>query len=86
MTREEIFNVIKANMELIIESSRGQPITESQSLRDYAADSLEVLEVVSRSMKQLRIKIQLTDLAGDKRIQDLVDIFQRAATNSVGRP
>lgn len=78
MTRDEIFEVLKSNMFKIVEGSRDVPIAESASMKDYGADSLEMVEVVSRSMKQLRIKVQRTDLSTAKNLKELLDLFEKA--------
>jgi acyl carrier protein len=69
-------------MEEVIEGAKGQHISESQSMRDFGADSLEVVEVVSRSMKQLRLKVQRAELGGAKNLKDLLDLFEKAAEAS----
>lgn len=79
MNRAEIFQVIKANVQVVIEGSKDKDITEANSMRDYGADSLEIVEVVSRSMKQLRIKVPRTELLDAQNLGDLVTIFERAA-------
>jgi acyl carrier protein len=84
MSRDEIFAVIKKNMEEIVESARGQEINESQSMRDFGADSLEVVEVVSRSMKELKIKVPRTELSEAKNLSDLIDLFEKAAAAKAG--
>jgi acyl carrier protein len=78
MTRDEIFGVIKANIYEIIAAAEGKEILESHSMRDFGADSLEIVEVVSRSMKQLRIKVPRTDLMEVNDLKGLVDVFERA--------
>lgn len=81
MGREEIFGAIEGNMKSVIEGARNRPITETQSLvEDFGADSLEIVEVVSRTMKQLRIKIPRTQLSSAKNIGQLVDLFVQNAT------
>jgi acyl carrier protein len=82
MDREEIFSVIKANMQAIIEGARGKNIRETNSMRDFGADSLEIVEVVSRSMKQLRIKVPRAQLLDVKDLRDLVDAFERTANKA----
>jgi acyl carrier protein len=80
MNREHIFAVLKSNLEKVVEGSRGKEITETHSLlKDYGADSLEVVEVVSRTMKELKVKIPRTALSEAKNIGQLVDLFVRAA-------
>ncbi len=82
MTREEIFNVVKANVQTVIEGAKGQEITETNSMRDYGADSLEIVEVVSRSMKQLKIKVPRTVLSDARNLGDLVTLFEQANAKS----
>ena len=63
MTREEILAVIKANIVSVVEHVNDQDIQEDVLLSDLYADSIEIVEVISRSMKQLRLKIPRTSLA-----------------------
>ena len=86
MNRAEIFNVIKANMEKIIEGTRDKEIAETDSMRDFDADSLEIVEVVSRSMKELKIKVPRTDLSTARNLKDLVDLFEMAASATPAAP
>ena len=78
MTHEEIFAVVKTNVQMVIEDARGKEITEANSMRDYGADSLEIVEVVSRSMKQLKIKVPRTMLSDARNLGDLVALFEQA--------
>jgi acyl carrier protein len=78
MSREEIFAVVKANVQSVIEGARGKEILETNSMRDFGADSLEIVEVVSRSMKQLKIKVPRTQLTEARNLGDLVDLFAKA--------
>jgi acyl carrier protein len=80
MTRQEIFSVIQANMQTIIAAAQGQEIVETKSMRDYGADSLEMVEVVSRSMKQLRIKVPRAKLVPVTNLKELVDVFEEEAS------
>ncbi len=82
MTREQIFEVIKANMLKIVEGARDKEVDETASMKDYGADSLEMVEVVSRSMKELRIKVPRTELSAAKNLKDLLDAFEKAAKAS----
>ena len=50
MSRNEIFTVLKSNMEMIIDGVEGLEIKENNSMvSDFGADSLEVVEVISRT-------------------------------------
>jgi acyl carrier protein len=79
VTREEMFAVVKSNIQEIVESTKGLDIKETDSMRDYGADSLEIVEVVSRSMKELRIKVPRTELSGAKSLKELLDLFEKFA-------
>jgi acyl carrier protein len=78
-TRVEIFAVVKANIEKVIEGAKGREITEAHSMRDFGADSLEMVEVVSRSMKELQIKVPRTELSQAKNLKDLLDLLENVA-------
>ncbi len=80
MTRDHIFTVLKSNLEKVVDGARGKEVSEAQSLlKDFGADSLEVVEVVSRTMKELKLKIPRTALSEANDIGQLVDLFVRAA-------
>ncbi len=82
MTREEMFDVIKSNIAEIIEGADALEINESHSMGDFAADSLEVVEVVARSMKQMKLKVNRSELLRAENLSDLLDIFEQAASGS----
>ena len=78
MTRNEMFEVLTTNIRAIIEGARDKEITEQDSMRNFGADSLEMVEVVSRTMKQCRRKVKRTDLAQAKNLGDLLDLLEKA--------
>ncbi len=78
MKRDEIMNVVKSNIALVIEGTEGREIVESDSMEDYGADSLEIVEVVSRAMKQMKLKVPRTELSTAKNLSDLLDLFENA--------
>lgn len=83
MSREEMFAVVKANAQLILEGAKNKDIEETNSLRDFGADSLESVEVISRSMKQLNLKVPRAELRKLNNIKDLLDLFERSSMASV---
>jgi len=76
--REEIFEVVKTQIKSVIEGAKDRDIQETDSMANYGADSLEIVEVVSRSMKQTKIKIPRTELSSAKNLKDLLDLFEKA--------
>jgi len=83
MTRQEIFSVIQTNMRTIIPSMDGKEILEENSMRDFGADSLMMVEVVSRSMRQLKIKVPRVKLVPVRNLKELVDVFEQEASKAV---
>lgn len=87
MTREEIRSALVTNMQAVLEGARGVEIAETQSLvDDFGADSLEIVEVVSRTMKKLKIKVPRTELGKARNIGELIELFVNAATPSATAP
>ena len=85
MTRSQMFEVVKANIERIVEEAAGREITESTSMVDLGADSLQIVEVVSRSIKELRLKVPRTELANARTVKDLLDLFEQSAQQAATR-
>lgn len=81
MSREEIFAVVRAHIVTIVDGVQPDAIREEISLRDLGADSLQIVEVVSRSMKELRLKVPRTDLSRAENLSHLLDLFEKAATH-----
>jgi acyl carrier protein len=79
MQRAEIAQALQGNLSSIVEAARGKEIVETASMKDYGADSLEMVEVVSRTMKQLKVKIPRTELATAKNLGQLLDLFEKHA-------
>lgn len=79
MNRQEIFDVIQSNIRMIIDDTEDKEINETNSMRDFGADSLQIVEVVSRSMRQLRIKIPRTKLLEAGNLKELLDLFEHQA-------
>ncbi len=75
MTREEVIEVIKENILDNLEDLEDSDIDPAKSMKDYGANSLDIIEVVSTSMRQLKIKIPRTELADIATINELADKF-----------
>ena len=85
MTRQEISTVIQANIRMIVPGADGQEIVEAKSMRDYGADSLMMVEIVSRSMKQLKIKVPRAKLLPVTNLKELIDVFEEHAVQTVNQ-
>ena len=75
MTKEEIIDVIKKNIVDNLDDVEIQEIDPQKTMKDYGANSLDIIEVVSCSMRDLNIKIPRSELADIKNIDELADKF-----------
>lgn len=75
MTRDQIIEVIKKNILDNLEDIDGDSIDPNKSMKDYGANSLDVIEVVSATMRELKIKVPRTELADVNTIGKLADKF-----------
>ncbi|MEM7474797.1 MAG: phosphopantetheine-binding protein [Planctomycetota bacterium] len=79
MERNEIMSVLQETILQVIDKAEDSQIIESASLiDDFGADSLQVVEVVSRTMRRLKIRVRRTELSKPKNIGELVDLFEAA--------
>ena len=75
MTKEEVIEVIKKNIIENLEDLENETIDPQKSMKDYGANSLDMIEVVSCSMRELNIKIPRAELAEIQNIDGLADKF-----------
>ncbi len=75
MTKEDVVAVIKENILDNLDDIEEGEIDSSKSMKDYGANSLDIIEVVSTSMRELKIKIPRTELADIDTIDKLADKF-----------
>ncbi len=78
MERDEIFKVIEKHL---LKSVPGitEKIDPDKKFTDYGANSLDIVEIVSGAMRELKIKIPRTELSDIKNIAGLIDKFQAFA-------
>ena len=75
MTRDEIWGVIKKHLADAVDDLDVDSIDTSKSMKDYGANSLDLVEVVSRSMRELKVKIPRAELNKIADINGLIDLF-----------
>jgi polyketide biosynthesis acyl carrier protein len=79
VTKEEIIEVIKQNIADNLDDVESSEIDPQKTMKDYGANSLDIIEVVSSSMRQLNIKIPRSELADIKNIDELANKFKEYA-------
>ncbi len=83
MTKEKIFSIVKSNLLDILEDADEDAITPDKSMKELGANSLDIVEVVSTSMREVKVKIPRSELNTLTNIGQLVDALYAAANNKV---
>jgi len=80
ITKDEVIEVVKKNVLDNLEDINKDDITAEKSMKNLGANSLDIVEVVSCSMRDLKITVPRSDLIEMKNIGELVDLLHRVAT------
>ena len=80
LTKEAVFEVVKENLiDTLDEEVDESAIARDKSMKDLGANSLDIVEVVSSSMRQLKVKVPRSELANLEDIGALVDLLYQVA-------
>ena len=73
MTQEEVFEVLKKHiLEQLEDEVEEEQIDIEKSMLDLGANSLDIVEIVTNTMRELKIKIPRDELAGINTMKGLV--------------
>ena len=79
MEREEILAVVKKHILDIAEDLTEEKIDPAKSMNDLGINSMEIVEVVSCSMRELKVRVPRSELSKLSNINGLVDLLYRVA-------
>jgi acyl carrier protein len=82
MTREHVMSVVKKHLLEAVDGLDATAIEPARSMKDLGANSLDIVEVVSRSMRELKVKVPRSELSKLTNIEGLVDTLYAAAAAS----
>jgi acyl carrier protein len=82
LTRDEVIAVIIKHVTLNIDGVAAADIDPSKSMKDYDASSLDMVEIVSATMRELRVSVPRTELARLRSINELADVLVAAANRA----
>ena len=80
VTRDEVLNVVLRNMVDTVEELEDVEIDPAQSMVDLNVNSLDIVEIVSCSMRELKVKVPRSELRTLENINNLVDLLYRVAS------
>lgn len=75
MTRETILAVVAKHLANAVDELDPATVDGAKSMKDYGANSLDIVEVVSASMRELKIKVPRAELGKLTTIDGLVDLL-----------
>ena len=74
MTQEEVFDVLKKHiLDQLEDEVEEADIDIEKSMLDLGANSLDIVEIVTNTMRELKIKIPRDELASIDTMKGLVD-------------
>ena len=85
MTREHIYAVVVKHLIDAVDDLDPQVIDPTLSMKDLGANSLDIVEVVSRTMRELRIKVPRSELTKLTNMNGLVDLLYEMSQNQHAR-
>ena len=75
MTREHIYAVVLKHLADAVDDLDPTSVDPTLSMKDLGANSLDIVEVVSRTMRELKIKVPRSELSRLTNINGLVDLL-----------
>jgi acyl carrier protein len=75
MTREDVLVVVAKHLAGAVDGVDPASIDPSKSMKDYGANSLDIVEVVSGAMRELKVKVPRAELNTLSNIDGLVSLL-----------
>lgn len=75
MTRADVLAVVAKHLASAVDELDAATIDPSKSMKDYGANSLDIVEVVSGAMRELKVKVPRSELNKLTNIDGLVDLL-----------
>jgi acyl carrier protein len=75
MVRAEIEAIVKKHLMEVVDDLKEENIDTTKSMKDLGANSLDIVEVVSCSMRELKVKVPRSELSKLTNIDGLVDLL-----------
>ena len=84
MTREAILDVVKKHLVDVVGDIDAAQIDPARSMKDMGANSLDIVEVVSCAMRELKVKVPRSELSKLTNIDGLVNMLYETAQAKAG--
>lgn len=77
MTQQDIFQTVKSVTLEVLPFLPPEEVSIEKSLKDLGANSIDRMEVVTRSLERMELRIPLVEFGKVKNLQELVEVFYR---------
>lgn len=74
----EIFEVVKKHLVDTVDTIDPNTVNREDSMKDLGASSMDIVEVVSCSMRELRVRVPRQELSELSNIGQLVDMLEQS--------
>lgn len=75
MNRDEILTIVKKHILATLTDLQETELDPTKSMAELGATSLDIVEIVSYSMRDLKIKISRFELVGLANINEFIDLL-----------
>ncbi len=82
MTREHVMGVVIKHLVDAVDGLTPDKVDPKLSMKDLGANSLDIVEVVSTSMRELKVKIPRSELVKLTNVDGLVDLLYSTANQA----
>jgi acyl carrier protein len=86
MTRADVLTVVKKHIVDVTDGLPLEAVDPAASMKDLGINSLDIVEVVSTSMRELKVKVPRSELAKLTNIDGLVDLLYAAVAAKAATP
>ena len=84
MTRDQIQAVVIKHLVDAVEGLKAEDVDPGRSMKELGANSLDIVELVACSMREIKVKIPRSELAKLTNITELVDLLVKTASEKAG--
>jgi len=85
MTRTDVMGIVSKHLANALDGIDPSAIDGSKSMKDYGANSLDIVEVVSAAMRDMKVKVPRAELNTLTNIDGLVDLLHKAKQESLAK-
>ena len=83
MTKDDVLGVIIKHFKTTVEGAERVQVDPAMSMKDLGASSLDMVEIVALSMRELKVKVPRSQMAKLTNVGGLADLLYQAKQEAV---